>query len=431
MNKAIITINKTLGETNYIYTHETGLRIIISPKKGFSKTTVMFGTNFGSVTNKYYDNVAHSEIILPDGIAHFLEHKLFEAEDGDAFTKYAKTGASANAYTSFTNTVYYFTCTDKVKENIKILVELMQTPYFTKENVNKEQGIIGQEINMYLDSPDWRVYFNMLTAMYKLNPVRIDIAGSVESISEITPELLYECYSKFYAGKNMAISVCGDVDPDEIATYIDTLLTKINPSADITVDEVDEPEETEKNYITQTLDVSIPIFNIGFKSNRTGFVGKDYAKLCCIGKCALDILFGKSSLFYDTMYKKGYINDSFGTEFSCEKQFVNSILSGESNNIEGLTIEVQKTIDKATNDGITDREFERQSKITKSSYIKMFNSPESVARFAMECYFNGHNILEHMEIINSITKTDIEDFIKTMTKEKRVVSVILPKNKVD
>ncbi len=425
--KPIITENKLLKEKNYIYTHDSGLKIIISPKRAFSKTTVMFGTNFGSVYNCYKDNSTGEDVNLPDGVAHFLEHKLFESEDGDAFTKYAKTGASANAYTSFNNTVYYFTCTDKIKENIKILTDLMQTPYFTKENVHKEQGIIGQEINMYLDNPDWRVYFNMLTAMYKVNNVKIDIAGSVESIAKITPELLYECYSKFYAGKNMAISVCGDVEPDETAEYISTLLTNINPTSDISIYEKTEPEEVDKPHISQTLDVSIPIFNIGYKCNKTGLSGKEYAHLCCVGKVALDIMFGKSSAFYNDMYNKGFINDSFSTEFSCEKQFVNSILSGESNNVEELSDLIQKNIDFFAANGIEDNEFNRQMKMLKSSYIKLFNNPESIARFAMECYFNEHNILDHIDVMNNVTKKDVESFIKTMTINKKVVSVILPK----
>ncbi len=425
-----ITKNEFLGEENYIYTHETGLKIIITPKKDFSKTTVMFGTNFGSVYNKYIDNSSQKEVTLPDGIAHFLEHKLFESEDGDAFTKYAKTGASANAYTSFNNTVYYFTCTDKVKENIKILTDLMQSPYFTKENVAKEQGIIGQEINMYLDSSDWRVYFNMLTAMYKENNVKIDIAGSVESIAKITPELLYETYNRFYSGKNMAISICGDVDPIDIANYIEGHLDKILPTSDITVIEPNEPNEIDQEYITQNLDVSIPIFNIGYKCNNTGLVGKEYAKLCCIGKIALEIMFGKSSSFYDNMYKKGLINDSFATEFSCEKQFVNSIISGESEYVDVLSEEIQSTIENFIKNKVTNADFNRQLKMLKSSFIKLFNSPEAIARFSMECYFNQHNILDHIEVMNTLKKEDIDEFIKSMTKDKRVVSVILPKDKV-
>ena len=424
----LIFHNNLLNESNYIYTHSSGLKIIITPKPGFSKTTVMFGTNFGSVYNNYFDNKTQKTVTFPDGIAHFLEHKLFESEDGDAFSKYAKTGASANAYTSFNNTVYYFTCTDKVKENIKILTDLMQTPYFTEQNVKKEQGIIGQEINMYLDNPDWRVYFNMLTAMYSVNPVKIDIAGSVESISKITPEMLYDCYSKFYSGENMAISVCGDVDPDDIADYINTLLYKIEDTADITVDFPEEPIDVHQSYITQKLDVSIPIFNIGYKNDNINLSGKDYAKLCCIGKISLDILFGKSSSFYNDMYNKGYINDSFGTEFSCEKQFVNSIISGESEHINELVSEIEKTIMFFTHNSIPENEFSRQIKKLKSNYIKLFNNLETISRFAMECYFNKHNILDHIEIVDSITQSDIDAFIKTLTNDKKVVSVILPKD---
>ena len=229
----------------------------------------------------------------------------------------------------------------------------------------------------------------------------------------------------------MVVSVCGDVDPDETAEYIETLLQKIVPTPNIKMIFPEEPEETGTSYITQELDVSIPVFNIGYKNNNVGLSDKAYAEFSCIGKLALEIMFGKSSEFYNNMYTKGYINDSFGTEFSCEKQFVNSIISGEANNIEELTEEVQKTIDFFSENGIEEIDFNRHLKKLKSSYIKLFNNPESVARMAMECHFNKHNILEHSEIINGISKIKVEEFIKTMTKDKRVVSVILPKNSVN
>ena len=416
---------KELNEVNYIYTLDSGLKIIISPKKGFAKKCMMFGTNFGSVVNKYTDD---NGIIkkLPDGIAHFLEHKLFESEEGDAFSKYAQTGGNANAYTSFNHTVYYFTCTDKFYENADILLELMQTPYFTKENVHKEQGIIGQEINMYLDHPGWRVFFNMLQAMYHKNPVRIDIAGTCETISHITPELLYDTYNKFYNAGTFCISICGDVDPDETYEYIIKKLNRIKPASNSSAITEDEPETVYQKEISQKLDVNIPLFNIGFKDNDIGLSGDAMIKKIITGKIALDVLFGKSSSFYNRLYDLGLITDSFETEYVCEKEFSHSIISGESTSPEKVKEEIIKEISK-TIDHIDEKDFIRQKIMNKSSHIRSFNSPDNVASANLESVFNNFNNYNFDKIIDEITLEDINNHIKTMTEDLCVYSVVLPK----
>ncbi len=424
MNKQIIEC-KELNETNYIYTLDSGLRIIISPKKGFTKTCMMFGTNFGSVINKYTDSEGNIHL-LPDGIAHFLEHKLFESEEGDAFTKYAQTGGNANAYTSFNHTVYYFTCTDKFYENADILLELMQTPYFTKENVDKEQGIIGQEINMYLDNPGWRVFFNMLQAMYHTCPVRIDIAGTVETISYITPELLYDCYNKFYNAGTLCISICGDIDPDKTYEYIASKLDRIKPAANTSLITDTEDKSVYKKEIYQNLDVNIPLFNIGFKDNQTGLSGDEMIKKIVIGKISLDLLFGKSSKFYNDLYNSGIINDSFDTEYVCENEFSHSIISGESTTPEKVKEEIIKEIRKNINN-ISETDLNRQKILNKSSHIRSFNNPESVASANLEGIFNNFNNYKFDKIIDEITVEDINNHIKTMTEDLCVLSVILPK----
>ncbi len=424
MNCKIIE-NAELHEKNYIYTHESGLKIIISPKPGFTKTCMMFGTSFGSVVNKFTDENGN-EISLPDGIAHFLEHKLFESEDGDAFTKYAQTGGNANAYTSFNHTVYYFSCTDKFYENADILLELMQTPYFTKENVEKEQGIIGQEINMYLDNPGWRVFFNMLQAMYSKCPVRIDIAGTVESISHITPELLYDCYNKFYNANTMCISICGDINPDETYNYIKNKLDRIKPPVYVKPTFENEPEKVFQSYISQNLDVNIPIFNLGFKDADIGLSGSDMIKKILIGRITLDLLFGKSSNFYNKHYNSGLINDSFELEYVCEKEFSHSIISGEANNPEDVKKAVLEEIKNAI-DNINSDDFNRQKIIAKSSHIRSFNSPENVASANLEAMFNDFDNFEFNNILDSITIEDINNQLKTMKEEFTVLSVVLPK----
>ena len=423
MNEKIIK-NSFIDECTYIYKHKSGLTIYISPKKGYTKKSAYFATNFGSINNTYVSG--ENCTTIPDGVAHFLEHKLFESEDGDAFTKYAATGAIANAYTSFTHTAYYFTCTDNFEANLKILTDLMQTPYFTAENVAKEQGIIGQEINMYLDNPGWRVYFNMLEAMYHICPVRKDIAGSIESISQITPELLYECYNNFYNASNMVLCICGDVNPQKMAVYIETLLDRLVPGINIESKFDAEPEKVLKSYTEQKLSVSMPIFNIGFKDNDFRCNGDEFIKKNLIGKIVLDILFGRSSNFYDRLYAKGLINESFDIEYSLEKQYAHSILSGESCNPEEVYNEAFETIKYYQKSEITEHELTRQKNIAKGSFICQFNNIEEISRAIMESHFNDFNLYNSLDIYNSVTCDDINNAINKLSEEYSVLSVINP-----
>ena len=217
--------NEKLGETVYTAVHPSGLEIRVMPKKGYDSAYAVFGVKYGSIDTAVKNESGEFETI-PEGTAHFLEHKLFESEELDAFERFAKTGASANAYTSFDKTCYLFSCSGNFKQNLDILLDFVRHPYFTQKTVEKEQGIIGQEIRMYRDVPDWRVLFNLLCAMYKNHPVRIDIAGTEESIAEISADLLYKCYENFYNLGNMALAVAGNVTVEEVIESADRLLTK-------------------------------------------------------------------------------------------------------------------------------------------------------------------------------------------------------------
>ena len=421
-----INTSEYLDEKEYIFSLPTGLKIIIVPKKGFTKTCAMFAVNFGSTTCSFKDKGEQDFKTIPDGVAHFLEHKLFESEEGDAFSMYAKTGASANAYTSFNVTNYYFSSTDKLEENLEILIKLMSTPYFTDENVKKEQGIIGQEINMYLDNPGWRVYFNMLQGLYELNPVKADIAGSVESISEITPDLLYECYNRFYTPENMVLSICGDVDPVKVAEFCESKIGNLGNIKDTEVKTIKEPKEICENKKTQTLSVSMPLFNIGFKDTPPK-KGKSLIKQEIIGKMALDMVFGKSSEFYDKCYKESLINDSYDIDYECEPNFCHAIIAGEAKDpdmvLEKAVIEAEKVLKS----GVKDEDFKRQLNIEKSIFIKEFGSVEATARNIMESYFGEYSLFDVSDIIDTIEKQDILEKLKIFTKENAVLSVILPK----
>src|SRR3954453_11844038 len=199
---------------------ENGLEVFILPKKGFNKTYATFTTKYGSIDNHFMPLEKSEFLKVPDGIAHFLEHKLFEKEDGDVFQQFSKQGASANAFTSFTRTAYLFSSTSNVELNLDTLMDFVQEPYFSEKTVEKEKGIIGQEITMYDDNPDWRLYFGLIQNLYQNHPVKIDIAGTIESISHINKDLLYECYNTFYHPSNMLLFIVGPVDPNQFMDQV-------------------------------------------------------------------------------------------------------------------------------------------------------------------------------------------------------------------
>ncbi|MDR3551883.1 MAG: pitrilysin family protein, partial [Clostridia bacterium] len=295
-----------LREKVYHLHHETGAEIYIEPKHGYASNYAIFGTRYGSIDNLFSLN---GELIaVPEGIAHFLEHKLFESEDGDAFQRYARTGANANAYTSFDRTCYLFSCTEHFSESLEILLDFVQKPYFTEKTVQKEQGIIGQEIGMYLDDPNWRVFFNLLGALYHDHPVRIDIAGTQQSISEITADLLYKCYHAFYNLNNMVLCVSGDLEPEAVLETADRLLIKAPPMQAKAVFK-DEPSTIVTSRVEQRLSVSVPLFHIGFKESPSQ--GKALARSEAINGILLEIVGGDASALYRRLYDGGIINASF------------------------------------------------------------------------------------------------------------------------
>ena len=264
--------DKILGESYLKVEHPSGLKIYLAKKSGFSSYYAIFGTAYGSIDTCFSRNGGKA-VSVPEGIAHFLEHKLFESEELDAFQLFSKTGAYANAYTSFDRTCYLFGCSSKFEENLKILLEFVQSPYFTAETVKKEQGIIGQEIVMYEDDPEWRVMFNLLKILYHKHPVRIDIAGTVESISHIDDKLLYECYNTFYNLSNMFLCLVGDFDEEEILHIIDENL-KVGEKVEIKRETAAEDDSIVEGYTEQKLAVANPLFMIGFKDkSNSGYVG--------------------------------------------------------------------------------------------------------------------------------------------------------------
>ncbi len=419
-----------LNERMLYATHRSGLRVYVFPKKGFSKYYAIYGTEYGSIDREFVVPGENEKTVVPDGIAHFLEHKMFEQPDGsNAFDSFALTGASSNAFTSFNMTAYLYSCTDRFYDNLDILIDFVNSPYFTDENVSKEMGIIGQEIKMYNDDPEWRVFFNALRLMFSDNPVKIDIAGTVESISKIDKNILYKCYKTFYNPGNMILVLVGDVDIEEALDHIDKHLNNVQNFGEIEHPKIREPLERVKEILAERMAISQPMFDIGFKDITPFTTGEELARREVATEIILDALFGKSSTFYTALYSEGLIDGSFDVETELEKRYGFSLIGGESKDPEAVYGKVKERIKQAQNDGIDKSDIERSKKVLKASEIKLFNYIEGVGNNYIKMLFKGINPFEYGKIIDSVDYDDIMGRLSDhFDVDNCVLSVILPLN---
>lgn len=399
-----------------------GLTVYIYEKPQYSSCYAIFGTKYGSIDTRFSKDGGEM-IDVPEGIAHYLEHKLFESEDGDAFSKYAKTGASANAFTSFDRTCYLFSCSDKFYENLDILLNFVQSPYFTEETVKKEQGIIGQEIKMYDDSPSWRVMFNMLEAMYSCHPVRIDIAGTVNSIAKINADLLYKCYETFYNPANMFICIAGNVDADKTLKQIENSIIN-KKSVEIKRGEFNEPQTVEKNYVEQKLAVSMPMFCLGFKQKIATPYRRLKSKVCV--NMLLEILCGDASPLYARLMNEGLINDEFDCEYFNGNGYAAVIFEGESNNPQLVAAEIKDEIKRLRTEGIDKKLFSAVKCGMYGSAVRKFNSVENLAMKLTECAMFDYNLFDEIKLLKTVSYDDVLKRLDVFDDENAVLSVINP-----
>ncbi len=413
-----------LNETLYKHVHKSGLTIYNIPKPNYTKSYAAFATKYGSLINEFKVEGDSEVTKIPDGVAHFLEHKLFEQPDGtDAFVQYGKTGANANAYTGFNNTVYLYSCTDKFYENLEILLGFVSQPHFTDENIAKEQGIIGQEIRMYDDDPSWRVFFNMLDAMYVDFTVKKDIAGTVESIAKINKDILYKCYNTFYNPQNMILFTCGNVDMDAVIKLCDKYVER-KEIGDVKCFFPHEPRHINKPIITQKLSVSKPLFALGFKDTDVGYDGQKLLKKEITTSILLEMIAGDGSELYNKLYDSGLINESFGTEYEGEPNYAFSSFMGESPDPYKVRDEVLSAFENMT---LTEEEFERAKKVEYGGFLRMWNSVENLSNTMVADLFKNINIFDFVKICNEITFNDVKErFGSHFKKENCVLSVIEP-----
>jgi len=420
-NRQIIK-NELTGDEYTFIKHKSGLDILVWEMEGFSTTDALFGTKYGSINTRFKTAAEKEFTSVPEGIAHFLEHKLFENEDCDVFELYAKTGASANAYTSFDKTCYLFSCSDNYKESLDILLSFVQSPYFTKETVDKEQGIIAQEIKMCNDNPNLRVFYNMLKCLYHNHPVKIDIAGTVNSISKIDAELLYKCYNTFYNLHNMVLVVAGNVKVDEVLEIADRKLKKCD-DIKLETEFPDEPDTIVSKENICKMSVGIPIFNIGYKSKpSTGYAGLKAELEACV---ALSVMADSSSVLYKSMMEDGLINTSFSTEVFDGNGYFTVIFGGESKNPREVMKRINDEIDRLKIHGIDRTMYENIKKSTYGSAIRELDSTESVASAMINSYFSDVSPFDTMKILTEMTYDDVQKCIcERFNPENAAISIV-------
>ncbi|HGF7794469.1 TPA: M16 family metallopeptidase [Enterococcus faecium] len=407
-------MNKTeyeqINETLYHEVLPNGLTVYLLPKNDYHKTYGLFSTNYGSIDNEFIPYGEKEKVKVPDGIAHFLEHKLFEKEDGDVFQLFGKQGASANAFTSFTKTSYLFSTTDQVEKNLTTLIDFVQAPYFTEETVNKEKGIIGQEIQMYEDDPNWRMFFGILNNLYPTHPLHIDIAGTVESIDKITAQDLYTCYRTFYQPSNMVLFVVGKMEPEKLMKLIrENQEAKNFPPKQEIVRYF--PENTKEIIKQSALEAAITRdkFVLGIKGLDT--LPQEGTELLRY-KTAINLLFqmilGNTSRNYLAMYNQGIIDDSFGFEFSLDRKFHFADFSGDTDEPEKAAEKVKEIILGFADDPeVSETNLDLLKKKMLGQYFQSLNSIEYIANQFTQSLFGDRTLFDLPEIIDSIQMKDV------------------------
>lgn len=416
-----------LGEKIYEDTLPNGLRIKIVPKRGFARSYAFFATDYGSMDTRF--RLDGKDYVSPDGVAHYLEHKMFDMPDGNALQKMSQTGASPNAFTSYNITAYHFSCTSMFEENFRTLLRFVSQGYFTQESVEKERGIIAQEIKMYADNPASRVDENLFCAMYRNHPVRVPVAGTVESIQDITAQTLIDCHRAFYDPSNMVLCVVGDVDPRQIHDIALEILPKVPGGASERDYGEKEPAAPDQHTITQEMEVSMPMFSVGFKGAEVP-KGPKRLRQEIIGDLAGEILCGESSRLYQEMYESGLIDPGFGVSYSLVRELSMLCLGGDSENPQAVLDAVLEEAQRVVKEGVDEELFLRLKRSAVGRRIRGLDSFEGLCYRLALSDFDGYDYFTFPALYESITAEDVRQLIaREITPEQAVLSVILPKTR--
>ena len=416
-----------IKEKVYIEKLENGMDVIIIPKKNAIKKYVIWGTHFGSIDNHFIMPTTGEEVYIPDGVAHFLEHKMFEQPNGtNSLDTLMALGIDANAYTSNDHTAYLFECTDNFYEGLDELMDYVQHPYFTEENVEKEKGIIGQEIGMYDDDPSWQLYINAMDCMYKENPIKIDIAGTVESISKITPDVLYKCYNTFYNPSNMTMVVCGDFEPEKLLNEIKKRLVPKENQGEIKRIYAKEETEINKKETEVKMELSNPLFLVGYKDatkNKENLVKRHIAI-----EIILNMLIGKSSELYKKLYEENILLSEPNFDYEFNNEYAHVTIYGQSKNPRRIYEEITKQVEKYIKNGLDEEHFKRIKKKIYGDYAIEYNSVADIARMFLADKMKGINSFDYIEEFNTVTKEYTESILKEVfDDENEILSIVNPK----
>ena len=410
--------NLNIKEKVYIEKLENGMTFMFIPKNNTQKKYVIWGTHYGSNESKFIVPGEQEPIEVPKGVAHFLEHKMFEQENGrNSLDVLTALGVNANAYTTNDHTAYLFECTDKFYEALDELMDYVQHPYFTDENVEKEKGIIGQEIMMYDDYPEWKVYLNALEAMYHNHPVKLDITGTIETISHIDKDILYKCYNTFYNPSNMALVVCGDFEPEEILNEVKSRLIDKKSNGEIKRIYPDEPAEIVQENINQEMEVSMPLFAIGIKDKPN----KSIVKRSLAIEILLNIIIGRSSKLYKNMYNEGILFIQPSLEYEFTENYAHILITGQSTNPEKLMSKFKNTVRELKENGINLDDFERIKKMIYGNFVKEYKDVEDTARMFLADFFKGINSFEYIDEMNSINLDYTKQILEDVFVEKNMI----------
>ena len=414
-----------IGETVYETTLSNGLKLYVVPKEHHAKSYAFFATRYGGMDLRFCKDGQWLD--TPAGIAHYLEHKMFDTKEGNALQELAKNGAEPNAFTSNAITAYYFDSTEQFEENLKILLSFVTVPYFTKASVAKEQGIIGQEIRMIEDNPEWQVYTRLMQCLYEKSTARVSVAGTVESISHITAETLYDCHKAFYTPSNMVLCVVGNVEPQRIMDIVYQQVPAGRPAAPIPRDYGgEEPEQVTHKETTLEMDVSMPMFLSGYRCTppKQG----EELRMSILGDIACDVLIGDSSPLYAKLYAEGLINGSFGCAFEMLPGAAYLYAGGDSRDPRAVADRIAEEAARIVREGIDASYFQQIRKACFGSMIRSLNSFENIAMLLSEGYFRGYDACRFPEVFDTVGQEDIVAFLRENIVESRAaLSTIVPR----
>ena len=414
-----------LGEQFYEQKLPNGLCVRVLPKPGFARRYAFLGVNFGSIDTHF--TLDGREYRVPDGIAHYLEHKMFDLPEGDATEQFAAHGGSPNAFTSYTMTAYYFDCTEEFEENLRILLRLVTVPYFTPESVEKERGIIAQEIRMYEDSAESRVYEDLFRGMFAVHPVRVPVAGTVESIAEITPQALYDCHAAFYRPGNMILCVAGDVDPEAVVRIARELTPEVSAPLPVRDYGAAEALSCPMPIQQRVMEVAMPTFAFGFKCAPPAPDALMHREV--LGDLAAEILAGESSELYQRLYERGLIDAGFSVGYESVKDACLLSASGDSTDPEAVQRALLSEAAHIAKNGVDPTQFARLVKSALGRRTRDLDSFESICYLmGGSYYFDGVDYLRFPEVYASVTPEDVRRFLaETVQPERAALAVVRPK----